>query len=263
MKLRIALLVVASAVAFGQQSAPAFAQLYGTENPDPGRCADAVNIASTYTQSQDPTNGFSGQYLCLQSGPRSFAWAPVEVLAPGTTGTTGYAIISNGKILRVFNSLRLSGTDETTQTFPTTSATIARTDAAQTFTGTQTFGALAATTFNGNTFTTGTGILTISAGKTLTASNTLTLAGTDGTTLTFPSTSASIARTDAAQTFTGAQTLTPIVTSVAFAGLGTPTNGTLQYCSDCQVTSGSNDTCIASGSGAIASRIGGAWKCYQ
>lgn len=65
--------------------------------------------------------------------------------------------------------------------------------------------------------------LTIANGKTLTASNSLTLAGTDGktltvnssltlagadsTTMTFPSTSASIARTDAAQTFTGDQTI--------------------------------------------------------
>lgn len=48
--------------------------------------------------------------------------------------------------------------------------------------------------------------LTIADGKTLTANNTLTLAGTDSTTMTFPSTSASIARTDAAQTFTGTQT---------------------------------------------------------
>lgn len=48
--------------------------------------------------------------------------------------------------------------------------------------------------------------LTIANGKTLTASNTLTLAGTDSTTMTFPSTSAAIARTDGAQTFTGTQT---------------------------------------------------------
>jgi hypothetical protein len=47
--------------------------------------------------------------------------------------------------------------------------------------------------------------LAIADGKTLTASNSLTLAGTDATTQTFPSTSASIARTDAAQTFTGSQ----------------------------------------------------------
>lgn len=49
--------------------------------------------------------------------------------------------------------------------------------------------------------------LTIADGKTLTANNSLTLAGTDSTTMTFPSTSATIARTDAANTFTGAQTI--------------------------------------------------------
>ncbi len=47
--------------------------------------------------------------------------------------------------------------------------------------------------------------LAVADGKTLTSSNTLTLAGTDGTTLTFPSTSATIARTDATNTFTGNQ----------------------------------------------------------
>lgn len=45
--------------------------------------------------------------------------------------------------------------------------------------------------------------LTIINGKTLTATNSINVAGTDGTTETFPSTSATIARTDAGQTFTG------------------------------------------------------------
>ena len=49
--------------------------------------------------------------------------------------------------------------------------------------------------------------LTIADGKTLTANNSVTLAGVDGTVMTFPSTSASVARTDAAQTFTGNQTI--------------------------------------------------------
>lgn len=46
----------------------------------------------------------------------------------------------------------------------------------------------------------------IASGKSLTVNNTLTLAGTDATTMTFPTTSATIARTDAANTFTGAST---------------------------------------------------------
>lgn len=44
-------------------------------------------------------------------------------------------------------------------------------------------GAVTAPSYNGNTITTGTGTLTLAAGKTFTASNTLTLAGTDGSTL--------------------------------------------------------------------------------
>lgn len=49
--------------------------------------------------------------------------------------------------------------------------------------------------------------LTIADGKTLTANASLTLAGTDGTTMTFPGTSATLARTDAANSFTGNQTI--------------------------------------------------------
>jgi hypothetical protein len=43
----------------------------------------------------------------------------------------------------------------------------------------------------------------VAAGKTATINNSITFAGTDATTMTFPSTSATIARTDVAQTFTG------------------------------------------------------------
>jgi hypothetical protein len=59
--------------------------------------------------------------------------------------------------------------------------------------------------------------LAVADGKTLTASNTLTLAGTDSTTMTFPSTSATIARTDAGQTFTGVNVFTSpkIVTQIS------------------------------------------------
>lgn len=56
--------------------------------------------------------------------------------------------IASGKTLTVSNSLTLAGTNGTTMTFPSTSATIARTDAANTFTGTQTFGVIAPTTIN-------------------------------------------------------------------------------------------------------------------
>lgn len=56
-------------------------------------------------------------------------------------------------------------------------------------------------TYNGNTFTAGTGVLTIAAAKTLTVNNTITMAGTDATTMTYPSTSQTIAGLSAVQTF--------------------------------------------------------------
>jgi len=59
----------------------------------------------------------------------------VAITAPATSATL---TIADGKTLTVNNSVTLAGTDSTTMTFPTTSATIARTDAGQTFTGTQT-----------------------------------------------------------------------------------------------------------------------------
>lgn len=88
-------------------------------------------------------------------------------------------------------------------------------------------GALSATnfigTFAGNTFTTGTGTLTLAAAKVFTVNNTLTLAGTDGTTMTFPSTNATIARTDAANSFSGTQTFAgPVVITNGIGGAGDP-----------------------------------------
>lgn len=111
------------------------------------------------------------------------------------TAGTGILTIAALKTLTASNTLTLAGTDGTTMTFPATSATLARTDAANTFTGTQTIGALVATTLNGNTLTAGTYTLTGTAAKTLTFSNSLTLAGTDATTITFQGTDTYVGRT--------------------------------------------------------------------
>ncbi len=85
-------------------------------------------------------------------------------------------------------------------------------------------GAATATTVNKITFTPPavSATLTIADGKTFAVNHSLTLAGTDATTMTFPSTSASVARTDAAQTFTGTQTFSgPIVGGAqALSGAG-------------------------------------------
>lgn len=72
------------------------------------------------------------------------------------------------------------------------------------------------------------GGITVASSAVLTVNNILTLAGTNGTTMTFPTTSATIARTDAANTFTGASTATSWVFTTPV--LGTPTSGTLTNC---------------------------------
>lgn len=59
---------------------------------------------------------------------------------------------------------------------------------------TPTLGAATATTYNGNTLTTGTFTLTGTAAKTLTFNNSLTLAGTDATTITFQGTDTYVGR---------------------------------------------------------------------
>lgn len=285
-------------------------------------------------------NGVSGSVLNPTTTPAITitlgAITPTSVNGLIISTTTGTFTLTNAKTLSVTNSLTLSGTDSTTMTFPSTSATIARTDAGQTFTGTQVFSSptingtptgtgvasaatastLAIRDANGNTsmvnllegFTTtatagGTTTLTVSSnylqfftgtqaqtvtlpvattlingqqfqivnnstglvtvqtsgtntliilgastsaivtcvntaggtgtaswsssyaganatsGKVASFSNTLTFAGTDGTTMTFPSTSATIARTDAANTFTGVQTMTsPSITTSIVTG---------------------------------------------
>lgn len=74
---------------------------------------------------------------------------------------------------------------------------------------------LGVTKLNGLTVTASTGTFTLTNAKTLAVTNSLTLSGTDSTTMTFPTTTATIARTDAAQTFTGLQTFSQILTTPA------------------------------------------------
>ena len=77
--------------------------------------------------------------------------------------------------------------------------------------------------------------ITIADSKTLTANNSLTLAGTDATTMTFPGTSATIARADAAQTFTGNQTFSNAIVgsvqSLSGPGAVNITTGTTAFTS--------------------------------
>jgi hypothetical protein len=86
-------------------------------------------------------------------------------------------------------------------------------------------GVAAATSINGNTFTTGTYTLTGTAAKTLTFSNSLTLAGTDGTTQTFQASDTIVGRatTDTLtnKTINGANNSLTVRIANDVSGLGT------------------------------------------
>lgn len=119
--------------------------------------------------------------------------------------------IAGGAIVaaRTLNLPVITGTD-----------TLATLGLAQTFSATQTFGTLVATTVNGNTFTTGTYTLTGTAGKTLTFTNTLTLSGTDGTTMTFPGTSKTLAANDGSNMTLTSQATGDIILAASGTTLG-------------------------------------------
>lgn len=112
-------------------------------------------------------------------------------------------------------------------------------------------------TANGNWTANNSAGVTVTSGKVLTVSNSLTLAGTDSTTMTFPTTSATLARTDAANTFTGVQTFSsaPVLSTGTITNTGTitmPTNtGGVPVLYGCGASSG-NATCANTSGGATA-----------
>lgn len=154
------------------------------------------------------------------------AMANLRLSAAGTfnfNGRTGMTSSADGQLTLYnnaqtdFSRLQFGGT---TSSFPA----IRRTTTALNFrlADDSADAAVTALSYNGLTVSTTTGTLTVTNAKVLAATNSITLSGTDSTVMTFPSTSATIARTDAAQTFTGAQTYsnTVIYTNNAIAASG-------------------------------------------
>jgi len=130
----------------------------------------ASGTANTITATATPTLGVAGTTV----GDLTFANATSGgITIRPVTGALGSAVL----------------------TMPAATDTIAVLAASQAFTN---------KTYNGNTWTAGTGTLTIAAGKTLTYNNSITMAGTDSTTMTFPSSNGTIATLNlTSQTITG------------------------------------------------------------
>lgn len=179
----------------------------------------------------------------------TLTWTGSAYAVTGTSSGSTSVTVAGGKTVTFNNTVTFSGTDAAAvnvaaggtvaytggnlgQFAATTSAQLASVLTNETGTGlvvfntsptlvTPTLGVATATSINGLTVTTSTGTITVANLKTVVFNNGITFAGTDSTTMTFPSTSATIARTDALQTFTGVQTFssTPVFTHITVEGV--------------------------------------------
>jgi hypothetical protein len=157
--------------------------------------------------------------------------ASSEVLTAGRT--LSFVVGDAARTLSLAGNLTTAAAFTTAGAFPLTLTTTASTNVTLPLTGTLATlaGAEALTnkTYNGNTWTAGTGTLTIGAGKTLTASNSLTFTGTDATSFAFPSTSDTVVTLGATQTLVNKTITAPTInggTAQAITNLGVRSTGT-------------------------------------
>lgn len=171
-----------------------------------GNVTTNANLTGPITSSGNATS------VAAQTGTGStFVMATAPTIAGGThTAITALGIRSTGAAfdLVLANAETLSADRTLTVTLGNAARTL-------TLTGSP--------TISGATIT-GSGTLALGA-KTLTASNTLTLAGTDSTTMTFPATSDTIAGLAQAQTFSAAQAIS-LAVSTTSPGLTLATTAT-------------------------------------
>lgn len=173
-----------------------------------------ANATSGTVKLTPPTGAISGVLTLPNATDTLIGKATTDILTNKTYDTAGTG-----------NSFSINSVAVTANTG---TGAVARA-AGPTFT-TPTLGAATATSINGNTFTTGTYTLTGTAGKTLNFTNSLTLSGTDSTTMTFPTTSATIPQTVASGTSalgTGAISSAACATVVTTSATGTATTDTI------------------------------------
>jgi hypothetical protein len=165
------------------------------------------------------TTGVTGTLAVTNGGTgRATSTTAYGLLAAGTTATGVQQTLAAGATTEIL----VGGGAAALPVWTTATGSGAPVRATSPTLVTPVLGAATATSINGLTVTSSTGTLTITNGKSLSVSNTITLSGTDSTVMTFPSTTATIARTDAAQSFTGTQTFGGVLLS-GDGAIGAPT----------------------------------------
>jgi len=136
--------------------------------------------AGTYNFNLPTSAGTSGQPLLSGGGgATSMTFGTLGVSGGGTgASTAGITAFNN---ITGYTASGATGTTSTNLVFSTSPTLV-----------TPVLGAATATSINGLTITSSTGTLTVTNGKTASFSNSITFAGTDSTTMTFPATSSSI-----------------------------------------------------------------------
>lgn len=119
--------------------------------------ATSINKVAITAPATSATLTIADGKTATHNATTAFAGTDGKTLTISNSGTLAggdafVLAIAASKTLTVSNSIALAGTDSTVMTFPTTSATIARIDAANTFTGTQSFGTGGAITASGVSF---------------------------------------------------------------------------------------------------------------
>ncbi len=176
----------------------------------------AQTIAGAKTFSSTIVGNISGNAATVTTnanltGPITSVGNATSIASQTGTGTKFVVDTSPTLVTPNIGVATATSVNKVAITAPATSATLTIADGKTvTHNSTATFGGTdgkSLTLTNSLTVTTNDGTLAFgAASKTLTVNKSLALDGTDSTTMTFPSTSATIARTDAAQTFTGTQT---------------------------------------------------------
>jgi hypothetical protein len=206
---------------------------------------------TTVTSTDAGTNG----YILTSNGPGvAPTWA-----APGVVlGSLSFSALTSGTnssaamIVGSGASLGFTGTGTINASSLNGATFVAPGAIGSTTPGTGAFTTLTGSSFNGLSVTNnGSNTLTIATGKSFAVNNSLTLAGTDGTTFTYPGTSGTVVTTDATQTLTnktiaaGTNTITGL-TNANLSGSAGITNANLAN-SSVTVTAGTG----LSGGGAV------------